>query len=169
MATVAQGDGHRLKGSFPPVLVSQPPIRRPGRLMRPPSKMRNPSMIPAGSWRARRPILRGPILSTGFVGVRFKKAGPQIGYPQFETAPDTANHRSIDFFDERGVTFDTNTVSNERMREVPDCVRNQAQGPQCGKCRDAGALVVHRRSAAGESKRFESLPDGVARVEFDAP
>ena len=104
------------------------------------------------------------------VGVQFKKAGLQIGYLQFETASSATNNRADNFFNENSFTFDTKTVSNEKMQEVADYVRKQIAEIKAAKIAPQNTTVVQQTSAADELKKFKELLDmGVInQEEFDA-
>lgn len=104
------------------------------------------------------------------VGVQFKKAGLQIGYLQFETASSATNNRASNFFNENTFTFDTTTISNEKMEEVSNYVRKQIEEIKTAKAAPQASTVVQQISVADELKKFKELLDmGVInQEEFDA-
>ena len=104
------------------------------------------------------------------VGVQFKKAGLQIGYLQFETASSATNNRASNFFNENSFTFDTTTISNEKMEEVANYVRKQIEDIKTAKAAPQTTTVVQQTSAADEIKKFKELLDmgAITQEEFDA-
>ena len=59
------------------------------------------------------------------VGVQFKESGIQIGYLQLETATGLMNNRGDNFFNENSFTFDESVVTNAKMREIANYVRER--------------------------------------------
>ena len=99
------------------------------------------------------------------IGVQFKKSGFQIGYLQLETASTQMNNRGSNFFSENSFTFDKTQVSNEKMEEVANYVRQQVEAYKTQKNAPAAAAI----SPAEEVMKLKNLLDmGVlTQEEFD--
>ena len=100
------------------------------------------------------------------VGVQFKEAGIQIGYLQLETAANTMNQKSDNFFNENSFTFDISTTTNEQMREVRDYIQGQIRAIKNGN----NAPQATTFSAADELKKYKELLDmgAITQEEFEA-
>ena len=100
------------------------------------------------------------------VGVQFKEAGTLIGYLQFETASNTMNQNSDNFFNENTFTFDLSKISNEKMKDIRDYVQGQIRNFKSGNRN----VQVQALSAADELKKYKDLLDSgiITQEEFDA-
>lgn len=102
------------------------------------------------------------------IGVQFKEEGPiQIGYLQFETAGSIMNNRTNNFFNENTFTWDTTKVSNEKMREVTEYVKQRIEAY---KFQNRAASPVAPVDAVEEIKKYKELLDLeiITKEEFDA-
>ena len=110
------------------------------------------------------------IYYTDCIGVQFKKSGLQIGYLQLETASSTMNNRSDNFFNENSFTFDSTTVSNEKMEKVADYIREQIDQIKSAKNSPTTIVAAAPVSSADEIKKFKELLDMgiITQEEFDA-
>lgn len=101
------------------------------------------------------------------IGVQFKKAGFAIGYLQLETASGQMNNRQSNFFQENSFTFDTYKVSNDKMVEVSDYVKERVE---YFHNLPAGGTTVVQASPAEEIKKYKELLDMgvITQEEFDA-
>lgn len=99
------------------------------------------------------------------IGVQFKESGLQIGYLQLETASGLMNRKANNFFNENSFTFDTTKVTNEKMREVAEYIKQRVDHYKRQKSAPAAAP-----SAADEILKFKGLLDSgvITQEEFDA-
>ncbi len=99
------------------------------------------------------------------IGIQFKKAGLKIGYLQLETASSQMNNRNNNFFNENSFTFDTTKVSNEKMIEVSNYVKQRVDDVKNNVGAPTAAI-----SPAEELKKFKELLDMgvISQEEFDA-
>ncbi len=99
------------------------------------------------------------------IGVQFKKSGLSIGYLQIETASSQMNNRANNFFNENSFTFDKTKVSNEKMEEVANYVKQRIDDIK----RSDGSSAT-KISPADELKKFKDLLDAgiITQDEFDA-
>ncbi len=107
------------------------------------------------------------IYYTDVIGVQYKPSGINIGFLQLETASSQMNNRSSNYFNENSFTFDTTTVSNERMAEVAEYVKKRVDEFK----RSSGKPVIQQTaSSADELKKFKELLDSgvITQEEFDA-
>jgi hypothetical protein len=98
------------------------------------------------------------------IGVQFKKSGFQIGYLQLETASSTMNNKNNNFFNENSFTFDKTKVSNEKMEEISEFVKQKVEEYKHHK-----SNVTMAVSPADEVKKMKELLDmGIlTQEEFD--
>lgn len=90
------------------------------------------------------------------IGVQYKPSGVTIGYLQLETASAQMNNLKDNHFNENSFTFDISTVSNERMAEVAEYVKNRVDEYK----RSGGTQVVQQAASnADELKKFKELLD----------
>ena len=101
------------------------------------------------------------------IGVQFRKSGLVIGYLQLETASSTMNNKSDNHFNENSFTFDTSTVSNEKMEDVADYVKSKVE--EFKRAKNAPITVTTGVSSADELKKFKELFDMgvITQEEFD--
>lgn len=99
------------------------------------------------------------------VGVQFKKSGIMIGYLQIETASSQMNNQNSNLYSENSFTFDTSKVSNQKMEEVADYVKQRV-----AEIKNAASTPVATISPADELKKFKELLDMgvISQEEFDA-
>jgi hypothetical protein len=102
------------------------------------------------------------------VGIQFKKSGMTIGYLQFETSSGMMNNKNNNFFGENSFTFDTTKISNEKMEEVANYVRQKID--EIKSKGDTPTTIVQATSAADELKKMKELLDMgiISQEEFDA-
>lgn len=106
------------------------------------------------------------IYYTDCIGVQFKESGLQIGYLQLETATGLMNNRSDNFFNENSFTFDKTVVTNDKMREIANFIREKISEAKS----KSNATVIAQVSSADELKKFKDLLDDgvITQEEFDA-
>ena len=102
------------------------------------------------------------------IGVQYRPSGALIGYLQLETASSSMNNKNDNFFNENSFTFDTSTVSNEKMAEIAEFIKNKIREFKTAK--NATTTIVNQVSAAEELKKFKELLDLgiITQEEFDA-
>lgn len=102
------------------------------------------------------------------IGVQFKESGIQIGYLQLETASALMNNKQSNFFNENSFTFDASVLSNEKMHEVADYIREKVASAKQQRSQPVAAPAPV--SAADEIKKFKELLDmgAITQEEFDA-
>ncbi|MDE6595889.1 MAG: SHOCT domain-containing protein [Oscillospiraceae bacterium] len=97
------------------------------------------------------------------IGVQFKKqTALQIGYLQLETA---SYQTGDNFFGENSFPFEKRTVTNEKMEEVANYVREKVDEAR----KNSGTTVNAALSPADELKKFKELLDSgiISQEEFD--
>ena len=79
------------------------------------------------------------------------------------------NNRQSNFFNENSFTFDTTRVSNQKMREVADYVKQKVEEAKQKKNAPV-QQVVNQVSAADELIKYKQLLDmgAITQDEFDA-
>ncbi len=100
------------------------------------------------------------------IGVQFKKSGLTIGYLQLETASTMMNNRDSNFFNENTFTFEKSNVSNEKMEEVANYIKQKVDEAKSAKHAPISVAI----SSADELKKFKELLDSgiITQEEFDA-
>ena len=101
------------------------------------------------------------------IGVQFKTSKFTIGYLQIETAASSGNNHMSNFFNENSFTFDTSVISNERMTEVADYVKQRVDEIKKGHYnRNNGEATL---SVADELIKLKQLMDAgiLTQEEFD--
>ncbi|MBE6575751.1 MAG: SHOCT domain-containing protein [Ruminococcaceae bacterium] len=100
------------------------------------------------------------------IGVQFKKSGFTIGYLQLETASTMMNNRHSNFFNENTFTFEKYNVSNEKMKEVANYIKQKVDEAKSAKHAPISVPI----SSADELKKFKELLDSgiLTQEEFDA-
>lgn len=100
------------------------------------------------------------------IGVQFKESGIQIGYLQLETATGLMNNRSDNFFNENSFTFDESVVTNEKMKEIANYIRERISEAKSKN----NSTVIAQVSSADELKKYKELLDSgvITQEEFDA-
>lgn len=101
------------------------------------------------------------------IGVQFKTSKFTIGYLQVETAASSGNNHMSNFFNENSFTFDTSVISNERMTEVADYVKQRVDEVKKGHFnRNNGTSTL---SVADELIKLKQLMDArvLTQEEFD--
>ena len=98
------------------------------------------------------------------IGVQFKQSGALIGYIQLETAAGQMNNKFSNFFNENTFTYDTTKISNEKMIEIVDYIKNKIE---ICKHRNLESKVS---SSADEIVKFKKLLDDgiITEEEFEA-
>ena len=106
------------------------------------------------------------IYYTDVISVQFKKCGYQLGYLQLETASNTMNNNSNNFFNENSFTFDY--ILDVFMEEVQNFVKQKVD--EAKKQKNAPVMVASATSNADELKKFKELLDlgVISQEEFDA-
>ena len=92
------------------------------------------------------------------VGVQFKQSKLTIGYLQLETASSSGNNKKSNFFDENSFTFDTTVISNERMEEVANYIKNRMDAVKNGTTTPVPSSI-NNVSVADELLKFKQLLD----------
>ena len=92
------------------------------------------------------------------VGVQFKQSKLTIGYLQLETASSSGNNKKSNFFDENSFTFDTTVISNERMEEVANYIKNRMDAVKNGTTTPVPSNI-NNVSVADELLKFKQLLD----------
>lgn len=102
------------------------------------------------------------------VGVQFRKSGMLIGYLQLETSSGMMNNHGSNFFGENSFTFEPAQVSNEKMEEVANFIKNKIDEIKSGVAQTPA--IVSSVSPAEELMKFKQLLDCgvITQEEFDA-
>lgn len=101
------------------------------------------------------------------IGVQFKKHTFKVGFLQLETASSQMDKTKSNFWQENSFTFITTNVSNEKMVEVYNYVRERVDYYHN---LPVGGTTVVQASPAEEIKKFKELLDmgAISQEEFDA-
>ena len=101
------------------------------------------------------------------IGVQFKTSKLTIGYLQLETAASSGNNHLSNFFNENSFTFDTSVISNERMTEVAEYVKQRVD--EIKKSNNKSSSVAPL-SVADELIKLKQLLDAgvLTQEEFDS-
>lgn len=107
------------------------------------------------------------------IGVQFKKAGVTIGNLQLETASSQMNNKHSNFFGENTFNFDVTTVSNEKMEEVADYIKEKIMELKMGNVQNINTVETAKidvMSSADEIIKFKQLFDAgvITQEEFEA-
>jgi hypothetical protein len=102
------------------------------------------------------------------VGLQYKPSSFTIGYIQLETASAMMNNKGNNFFGENSFTFDQTVITNEKMEEVANYIRQKID--EIKTAGDKPATVVNAVSPAEELKKMKELLDMgiITQEEFDA-
>lgn len=106
------------------------------------------------------------IYYTDCIGVQFKESHKLIGYLQLETASSSMNNRKDNFFNENSFTFEETQISNEKMREIAEFIKEKIAATKQNK---NAPVVTASVSSADELRKFKSLLDDgiITQEEFD--